>query len=41
MAVFAKYVGREKFNDTLIQNCLSFVENILQNEHDPEMRCAA
>jgi hypothetical protein len=41
MAVFAKYVGREKFNETLIQNCLVYVENTLQNENDPEMRAAA
>jgi hypothetical protein len=41
MAVFAQNIGREKFNDTLIENCLSFVEGTLQHENDPEMRAAA
>ena len=41
MAVFAKYIGKEKFNEGLIQNCLSFVENTLINENDPELRSAA
>ncbi len=41
MAVFAQNIGREKFNDSLIENCLAFVEGTLQNDNDPEMRSAA
>ena len=41
MGVFAKYIGRDKFNEEIIQNCLSFVINALSNETDPEIRSAA
>lgn len=41
IGVFSKFIGRDKFNDEIIQNCLSFVINALSNESDPEIRSAA
>jgi hypothetical protein len=41
MGVFAKYMNKDKFNDALIENCLSFVQNILANDHDAEIRSGA
>lgn len=41
MGVFAKYISKEKFTDALIDNCLSFVQNTLANENDPELRSGA
>lgn len=41
MGVFAKNIGKEKFTDVYVENCLSFVENVLGNENDPEIRSAA
>ena len=41
MGVFAKNIGKEKFTDVYVENCLNFVENVLANESDPEIRSAA
>jgi len=41
MGVFAKFINREKFSDQLIEDCLKFVQNVLLNESDPEIRSAA
>ena len=41
MGVFAKFIGKEKFTDVYINNCLTFVQNVLGNESDPEMKSAA
>ncbi len=41
MGVFAKYIGKEKFSDSLIDDCLKYVQNVLINDNDPEIRSAA
>lgn len=41
MGVFAKYIGKEKFSDALTRDCLDFVQNILTNDSDPEIRSGA
>jgi hypothetical protein len=41
MGVFAKYVGKEKFSDALVGDCLSFVQSILTAEGDADTRSAA
>ncbi|CAF0848327.1 unnamed protein product [Brachionus calyciflorus] len=41
MGVFAKFIGKDKFTDDIVQNCLLFVTNALTNEADPEIRSAA
>lgn len=41
MGVFAKFIGRDKFTDALIEDCLKFVQNVLVNDNDPEIRSAA
>ncbi len=41
MGVFAKHIGKEKFSDSLANDCLNFVQNILTNENDPEIRAGA
>lgn len=41
MASFAENVSKDKFNDPLIENCLSFVETTLVSDNDPEMRSAS
>lgn len=41
MGVFAKYIGQEKFSDALTNDCLEFVQNILNNDNDPEIRSGA
>lgn len=41
MGVFAKFIGKDKFGDQLIVDCLSFVQNILINDNDPEIRSGA
>ena len=41
MGVFAKYIGKNKFSDVLIEDCLKFVQNVLTNESDPDTRSAA
>jgi len=37
MGVFAKYIGKDKFTDNLIEDCLKFVQNVLTNDNDPEV----
>jgi hypothetical protein len=41
MGVLAKHVGKDKFNQVLIGDCLSFVQSSLNNESDPEIRSGA
>ena len=41
MGVFAKFIGKEKFSDSLTNDCLNFVQNILTNDNDPEIRSGA
>ncbi len=41
MGIMAKHISREKFNETVIQNCLNFVQNVLKHDNDPEIRSAA
>lgn len=41
MGVFAKYIGKDKFSETLIEECLQFVQNILTQDQDPEIRSGA
>lgn len=41
MGVFAKFIGKEKFSDALTEDCLNFVQNILNNDNDPEIRSGA
>ena len=41
MGVFAKFIGKEKFTDAYINNCLAFVQSVLGHETDPEMKSAA
>lgn len=38
MGVFARFINREKFSDQLIEDCLKFVQNVLINESDPEVK---
>lgn len=41
MGVFAKFIGKEKFTDAYVTSCLTFVQNVLGSETDPEMKSAA
>lgn len=41
MGVFAKFIGKKKFSDGLTEDCLNFVQNILNNDNDPEIRSGA
>ena len=41
MGIMAKHISKEKFNEPVIENCLNFVQNVLNHDNDPEIRSAA
>jgi hypothetical protein len=40
MGILAKYMSKQKFTDSLINECLLFVTQILNNDDDAEKRSA-